>query len=546
MTTARARAWYSLVGALLVVSALLPAGASGAPAPAGGIPQTPPVELPSPAGASRAGASDTWIVGGRPGAATERIARRSGARPLLPAAGVYAIDRHRARPLAAALRAAGRLSFAEPSVRSTRAGFPSDPLTPRQWWLPAVVDPGLTPPPVTAQSPRLGVVDAQVDLTHPDLREGNVQSTNTTGVTEEHGTAVSGIAGAAANGTGIVGIWPGMRVLVAPDEQTCESVVAAVNRLVAARVAVINMSYGFAENDCYAHYLATQYAFGQGVLPVASGGNEFQEGNLPIRPASDPHVLSVAATTKDNRSAEFSNQNQAIDISAPGVDVLTTVPLRFDVSDGARDGYAGLPGTSFSSPMVAAAATWLRAERPTLANGQIAEILRSSARDLGPRGYDSDFGNGLLDVGAALASPTPVPDLGEPNDDIEWIDGRRFASPDPSILRSGQASSSLDAKLHRLEDPIDVWRLVAPPRSTLSVRTLPRFGDPDLEAFRVGARTVFSQKRLIGRSIRPAGKTDTLTVTNRLGRPATVFVSVYIDAAVGRIDAAYRLQVRRR
>ncbi len=503
------------------------------------------MELPALAGVSRTGA-DTWVVGGRPGPGTERIARRLGARSLLPAGGVYSIARGRARALAAALRAAGRLTFAEPSVRSRRAGFPSDPLTPRQWWLSAVVDPALTPPAVSAQSPRLGVVDAQVDLTHPDLREGNVESTTTAPVTELHGTAVSGIAGAAANGIGIVGVWPGMRVLLAPDEQTCESVVAAINRLVAAGVSVINMSYGFAENDCYAHYVATQYAFGQGVLPVASGGNEFEAGNLPIRPASDPHVVSVAATTRDNAKARFSNENQAIDISAPGVGVLTTVPLKLDTDDDARDGYAGLPGTSFSSPIVAAAATWLRAERPTLANGQIAEILRASARDLGRPGYDPDFGNGLLDMGAALAAPTPVPDFGEPNDDIEWIDGRRFATPDPSILRAAEDSSSLRAKLHRFEDPIDVWRLVAPPRSRLSVRSVPRFGDPDLEAFRVGAKTVFSQKRLIGRSIRPTGKTDTVTVTNRLDRPTTVFVSVYIDASVGRIDAAYRLQVNRR
>ena len=543
MTAARLPAGaVRLVGAAAVTLALATGpSAVAAPPPAAGLPPKPPMELPGAAAAAASG--DGWIVAGRPGPATNRIARRHGARAMLPEGGVFTVSRARARPFASALRAAGRLAFAEPNARVARAAFPSDPLTPNQWWLPTVVDPALTPPPVTGQSPRLGVVDAQPDLDHPDLRRGNVRTTGSGPITEVHGTAVAGIAAAAANGTGIVGVWPGMRVLVSPDDQTCGSVVRALHRLIDAGVSVINMSYGFEEGVCYSHLIATQIAFGRGIVPVASGGNEFQNGNVPIRPAVDPHVVSVAATDRRNRSAYFSNANDAMDLSAPGTQVLTTVPRRLD-SDG--DGYARQSGTSFSAPIVAAAAAWLRAARPNLSKDQAAEVLRSSARDLGPRGWDQRFGYGLLDVGAALNEPAPSRDRDEPNDDIEWVNGRRFAEADPPLFDSRETTVSVSARLDRYEDPADVWRVVVRPGRRLEVRVQPSSGDPDLEAFRTGARTVYSRRHRIARSARPAGRTESIVVRNR-GRKAVVdFIAVYIGPRARDLDAKYRLGIRAR
>ena len=52
-----------------------------------------------------------------------------------------------------------------------------------------------------------------------------------------------------------------------------------------------------------------------------------------------------------------------MDLSAPGVGILTAVPPALD-TDGVQDGYQAMDGTSFSAPMVSAAMAWVRAARP--------------------------------------------------------------------------------------------------------------------------------------------------------------------------------------
>lgn len=526
--------------------ALAAPAAAAAPAPAGGLPQKAPMVLPGDGAALRASASGSgWIVAGRPGASTDRLAKRFGARASLPQAGIYRIGASAARDFAGALRAAGRLTFAEPDARATRSAFPSDPLTPRQSWLNPIVDPQLDPPAVTPDSPVLAVLDAQADFTHPEFSAGGNLTTTDPGapVTEAHGTAVAGVAGAPDDERGIVGLWPGMRVRVVPNEVECSSIVSSVNQAVKDKVSVINMSYGFAEDVCFAHLVATQFAFGQGIVPVAAAGNEFDQGNPPSRPATDPHVVTVAAVDDDLSSAYFSNENDAIDLSAPGVDVLTTVPKNFD-EDATKDGYQKLPGTSFSAPMVAAAAAWVRAVRPDLTNFQTAEALRDSARDLGPPGWERRFGHGLLDVGRALTVEKSRQDPLEPNDDVEWVNGRRFAT-DPPIFATRDVKRTVIARLDRMEDPSDVYRVRFPARGRLRVRVKPLFGDAHLEVFESRARTVYSGRARIGRSSKPGSRVETLTLTNPAASAASIFVHVYPTSRGNQLDAGYRLEVSR-
>jgi len=502
--------------------------------------------LPGDGAALRASASGSgWIVAGRPGAATDRMAKRFGARDSLPQAGIYRIGAGAARDFADALRAAGLLTFAEPDARATRAAFPSDPLTPRQSWLTPIVKPELDPPAVTPDSPVLAVLDAQADFTHPEFfAGGNITSTDPKApVTEAHGTAVAGVAGAPDDGRGIVGLWPGMRVKVVPNEVECSSIVNSVNRAVKEKVSVINMSYGFSEGTCFSHLVATQFAFGQGIVPVAAAGNEFDQGNPPSRPATDPHVVTVAAVDDDLSSAYFSNENDAIDVSAPGVGVLTTVPKAFD-EDGTKDGYQKLPGTSFSAPMVAAAAAWVRAVRPDLTNFQTAEALRDSARDLGQPGWERRFGYGLLDVARALTVEKSRQDPLEPNDDVEWVDGRRFATDAP-IFAERDVKRTVIARLDKMEDPADVYRVSFPARGRLRVRVKPIFGDAHLEVFERRARTVYSERARIARSRKTGSRAETITLTNNGSSGTSVYVNVYVNPRTSQLDAGYRLEVSR-
>lgn len=529
--------------------ALLPQAAAAAPPESGRGLQQPPIELPG-LGRTAATAGDTWIVAGQPGRPTDRLARQHQADPILPAAGIFRVDVARARAFAAALRRAGRLDFAEADAPGRTLAFPSDPLTPKQWWLPAVVDPQATPPPVTPDSPLIAVVDGAPQLSHPELDDGNVQSVSTSPIEDEHGTATIGLVSAPANGVGVTGIWPGARVLAAPalDEvlgNACSSAVKAVGASVERGASVINMSYGFDVPDCYAHFVATQFAFAAGVVPVAAGGNEFEEGNTLIRPAVDPHVVSVAAVDRRLRSAYFSTRTNAIDLTAPGVGVITSVPRRFDRDDGNPDGYAALDGTSFSSPIVAGAAGWVRAVRPDLLNDQVAGVLRDSTRDLGPEGWEKRFGYGLLDLDAALAEPAPEHDPREPNDDIQWVSGRRFGKPAARIYGPADSTVRLRAGLDQLEDPADVYRVVLPARSRVRFKITPRFGDPDLELYERSARTTQRDRGLIDRSQRDGERVDSFVAANPRAADQVAYLSVYVNTAVSFLDAGYTLTISR-
>jgi Subtilase family len=505
----------------------------------------PPMVLPGDAGARAATAARaqpaTWIVGARAGTA-DAIARRFGARSLLRAGTAYLVARRDARPFAAALRRHGLLAFAEPNWRARRAAFPQDPLFNLQAPLLKSIDPSLTPPPVTPTSPLLAIADAQIDATHPEFQGTALTLANPSApVTEIHGTAVASVAGAAANGVGMVGVWPGMRLLGEPNNLTCAGDASAVDAATRAGAAVINMSYG--GPFCYAEYLATSYAFGAGRILVAAGGNDLTTGNRASYPASDPHVLTVAATDQNDGSAFFSTENAGIDLSAPGVGILVAVPPALD-NDGNPDGYQLDAGTSFSSPIVAAAAAWLEAARPGLANDQYMDLLRLDSDDLGDPGWDAQFGFGRLNLAKALAGRPGPHDVGEPNDDIPWVNGTLYRLADKPIFGRFSRVTRQFGLIDQWEDPADVYRVTFPRHARLRLQLKPLLGDPDLFVYSRRGRTIYSRRGLVARSTHRGNRTDALTIGNS-GGTSVGYVAIRIAPTVRTLDAAYRLTVRR-
>ena len=231
-------------------------------------------------------------------------------------------------------------------------------------------------------------------------------------------------------------------------------------------------------------------------------------------------------------------------MAAPGVDVPVAVPLAFD-TDGAVDGVSLASGTSVSAPIVSGVAAWLATVRPTLRNGQLADILRRSARDVGTPGYDASTGFGLVSLGAALTAPTPARDVLEPNDGISFVDGSVFSRPDPYVWR-GTGRRTLSGSVDRVEDPIDVLRIRMPARALLRIRLRPRSGNPNLAVYRGSARSLDERERLIARSRRSARATDSVRVTNRSRRSATAYVVVDVSTLAGTpLNASYRLEFQR-
>jgi len=538
------RALAAAVAALLILAPTAPA-------------QDLPMDLPGDVTVSSLRADpDTWLVGAKPGRASAELAKRFKAIHFgFAETGSYQVARGRARAFADALKARRLLVYAEANVlRKPLQAVPGDPLTgPPNDWRAGVADPLLAPPPVTPASPLIALVDAAADLTHPEWTgDANVARLRRTRVDNPHGTATMSVAVAPQNGIGILGVWPGARALNVPlktkprtdGEITCSASGDAIEQAVASGASVLNMSYG-SPSRCASEWVQIYFAVAKGIIPVAAAGNEFEQGNPLEFPASLPHVVTVAATTQQDKSAQFSNANDAVDLSAPGVDILTAVPPTLD-GDGAPDGYEALSGTSFSAPMVSAAIAWVRAARTDLTPDRVVQAVRLGARDVEKPGWDSLTGFGVLNVANSLNLPDdklPIADPLEPNDNIVWVDGKAFKKPSPSVW-SGGATARVDALLDVHEDPVDVYRIVIPAQTTVTISVLPRFGDPSLEVFTSSAISIHDEARRVAYShLAGSKKTEKVSVRNGGKHKHSYFVAIQPQGNSRYQEREYRLRV---
>jgi hypothetical protein len=446
------------------------------------------------------------------------------------------VPRDRARAFAASLRGAGTLVYAEPDAKLARRTAPD--ANPAIWARGAMVPATLAPP---APAKSVGVVDDFVDTTIPDLAAQTRILNGPGAVQGPHGTEVASAVSAAANGVGVLGVFPGVPILNfgLPQSITCSAAADGIQAMLRQKASVINLSFGSAQ-ECFTLFRAVEGAFGAGSLVVAAGGNEFLQGNPPSYPASWPHVLSVAAINQNLQPAFFSNANAAIDVSAPGEGVPLDTPVTFD-TDGTPDGLTLGAGTSFAAPMVAGAAAWVWSARTDLTNGQLADILRKSAQDIAAPGYDPQTGFGLVNVPRALAQKTPAADPLEPNDEITFIDGSSFTQPDPYIWR-GTTRSPLLASADEVEDPLDVYRIRVPARSRARIEARTLFGDADLYVFRGSVRSLGG--RPLARSTRNGKATDRVTVTNPGGTARRFYVAV-MPVSRKALNSVYTLRFRK-
>ena len=351
------------------------------------------------------------------------------------------------------------------------AAVGTDPLVPKEWWLPQIgADQATAPGPGVP----ITIVDSGVDPTHPEFA-GRPNTTFLDGQTvlggeEYHGTFVASLAAAPENGQGIEGVYPQAALQVwdaSPDARgvTFSSAIDGFRAAAAHCPGVINISFGGSQQSPELHD-AILAAVHNGCLVVAAAGNDGEFGSSPSYPGAWPHVFTVGASDENDQIAPFSTIGPQIDLVAPGVDMVGAEPLYRDPS-----GYrAGGQGTSFSAPLVAAAAAWIWTQRPNLSVSQLEDVLRESARDLGAPGYDTTYGWGLLDIPAALSAPTPAADPGEPNDDIAQVKpGPLFQAGESALTTPARPSIRVAGSLDESEDPRDVYRIWVPARRIVRV-----------------------------------------------------------------------------
>jgi hypothetical protein len=430
------------------------------------------------------------------------------------------------------LRAADVVVFSEPE-RTYRAAASSvsadDPYLGQEWWRSAIGADVLTPP---GSGVPVSLVDSGVYLGHPEFAgRPNLVALNTQepqplgGV---HGTAVASVVGAQANGVGVVGLYPDAVIrswdaaVGSGTELTTSAIVNGILAVSGAGKSVINLSLGGPGEDP-AIKAAVDLAVARGSLVVAASGNDGDEGNVLTYPAAYPHVLTVAATQPNGTVAPWSSRSRFVDLAAPGAQIpVATV----DPATGAT-GWAPEDGTSFAAPLVSAAAAWIWTVRPTLDAGQVAQILRTSATDIGTPGRDPSSGYGLLNLPAALAAPSPIRDPDEPNDDAnQVVPGRDGYHSTPALLRKNAGSTRIAGTVDRFEDPRDVFRVWVPKGKRLVARVDAGAG-VSLTLARGGVQSLAPRLASVDRLAAGAqsGSAITLTYRNRAnGRFALLVV----------------------
>lgn len=231
-----------------------------------------------------------------------------------------------------------------------------------------------------------------------------------------HGTHVTGtIAQSTDNARGVAGIAFGcsimpVKVLDTRGVGNSFDIARGVYHAAENGAHVINMSFGSSDRSRTIEQ-ALAFAYGRGVTIVCAAGNGFADGNLPSYPAAhNDYCIAVGAVRYDDTRAYYSSTGPHLDVVAPGGD------LRVDQNrDGYPDGiiqqtftvdpstfnYYFFQGTSSAAPHVSAVAALLISQGVT-APDMVRAAIEGTARDVGPSGWDPEYGWGVVDAHAAL------------------------------------------------------------------------------------------------------------------------------------------------
>jgi subtilisin family serine protease len=247
---------------------------------------------------------------------------------------------------------------------------------------------------------KVAVLDTGIDLDHPDLKVAGsvsfVQGVPSADDDNGHGTLVAGIIGAIDNGLGVVGVAPeaeiyAVKVLNQYGRGNLSDVVAGINWAVEHHMHVINVSIASPVEWPQSAVDALKRAYDSGIVIVAGAGNGGTENSAVESiwsPARYTTVISVGAIDKTYSRLSNSSTGAALELSAPGVDILST---------DRRGGYTTISCTSASAPHVSGLAALIIASGIT-SNVEVRQALRDMAQDLGEPGWDLEYGWGLVDA----------------------------------------------------------------------------------------------------------------------------------------------------
>ncbi|MGW6942598.1 type VII secretion-associated serine protease mycosin [Streptomyces xanthophaeus] len=255
-----------------------------------------------------------------------------------------------------------------------------------------------------------------------------------------HGTGIAAIiagSGKHPSGDGAYGLAPGVKILPIRVQDILEgastpSWADAIRYAADSDAKVINISLAIAgkPSDDRERAEAVKYALSKGKLIFAGAGND---GDSTIRyPAATPGVVGVSAVDADGEPTKESQHGPQIDLSAPGIDIVTACT--------GKTGLCKTHGTSDATALASASAALLWSAHPDWTNNQVLRVLLNTAGKPVDGSERNDFvGYGVVRPRVAVPNPgDPGPADVFPLPDLAAAD----AAKSPSASPEGKAPAS--------------------------------------------------------------------------------------------------------
>ncbi|MFD2683118.1 S8 family peptidase [Bacillus seohaeanensis] len=255
---------------------------------------------------------------------------------------------------------------------------------------------------------KVAVLDTGIDSTHPDLNVVGgtcalkINCNNGFQDDNGHGTHVAGIIAALNNRIGMVGVAPniqlyGVKVLDYSGLGTTTTILTGIEWALENDMDILNLSFTTPADDPALKAIIDE-AYRRGLLIVAAAGNVGNSsgtGDTVLYPAKYSSVIGVAGVDKYLQRMKESSSGSTVEVSAPGKNIISTIPLSADIYDGVQDGYAPMSGTSMATPYVTGLLALYKEKYPNENNETLRNKLVTTTLDLGENGRDPLYGFGL-------------------------------------------------------------------------------------------------------------------------------------------------------
>lgn len=355
------------------------------------------------------------------------------------------------------------VEYVEPVYVVYAIATPNDPRYSEQWGYEKIKAPKAWDTRTDSDGVVVAVIDTGIDYKHPDLAANvwvnpneipgngidddhngivddvhgaNFSTTTATGDPlddNRHGTHVAGTIGAVTNNNlGVAGVnWTtkimGVKFLSASGSGTTVGAIRAIEYAIQMKANITNNSWG---GGGFSQALedAIKKADAAGMLFAAAAGNTNKNNDVdPFYPAGYEvaNIISVMATDRNDNKAIFSHYGlKSVDLGAPGVDILSTIP---------GGNYDSFNGTSMATPHVAGAAALVLAENPSFTVADLKKRLMDTV-DVIPALSGLSVTGGRLNLAAAIGLGEVKPDACDKHsariayEEFFWSDNRKVDS----------------------------------------------------------------------------------------------------------------------